>query len=47
MRCAEIYRDDRLCCRELPGSWVTTTVFVAMKSLVMAMTTVFVVINGK
>jgi len=40
MRCAELFHDDRLRCRELPCSWVVTTVFVAMKPIFKAIKTV-------
>ncbi|WP_075966768.1 hypothetical protein [Parabacteroides massiliensis] len=43
--CAEFWHDDRLRCCGLPCSWGMTTVFTAMKSLVVAMTTVFMVIE--
>ncbi|MBD9165555.1 MAG: hypothetical protein EGQ00_00655 [Parabacteroides johnsonii] len=43
--CAEFCHDDRLRCRGLPGSWVMTTVFTAMKSLAIVMTTVLMAIN--
>jgi len=43
--CAEFCHDDRLRCRGLPGSWGMTTVFTAMKSLAIVMTTVLMAIN--
>lgn len=40
VRCAGLSHDDRLRCHGLPRSWVVTTVFRVMKSLVRAMKTV-------
>ncbi|WP_298551201.1 hypothetical protein [uncultured Parabacteroides sp.] len=42
MRCAENFHDDRLRYREVPMLWVMTTVFLAIKAVVMAMKTVIV-----
>ena len=42
VRCAELSHDDRLRCREVPMSWVVTTVFMAIKSVLIAMKTVVV-----
>lgn len=40
VRCAVHFADDRLHCREVPESPVMTTVFMAIKSLLVAMKTV-------
>ena len=45
VRCAENSNDDRLRCRELPGPWVMTTVFMATKSIFMAIKTVIIAEN--
>ena len=42
VRCAELSHDDRLRRRELPGSWVMTTVFMAAKSIFTAIKTVVI-----
>lgn len=42
VRCAENFYDDRLRYREVPMLWVMTTVFLAIKAVVMAMKTVIV-----
>ena len=47
VRCAGLSHDDRLRCHGLPRSWVVTTVFRVMKSLVRAMKTVVMPAKGQ